>query len=84
MQTPLDTYQAGEGDCDRLLVWWLCERWMQGQPGRCSVYFLGGNMHVCGRKSWDDSGPIEDMSVALGAPVPPGWPPRVPLIRSFP
>lgn len=82
MQTPLETYRAGWGDCDRLLVWWLCEKWMQHKPARCSTFFFGGNMHVLGRRSWDESGPLEDPSVVLGAAVPAGWPPRVPLIRA--
>ncbi len=84
MRLPLYTYRDGWGDCDRLLIWWLCERWAQGKPARCSTYFLGGNMHVTGRKSWDDTGPLEDPSVRLGAKTPAGWPPQVPLIRSFP
>jgi hypothetical protein len=82
MQTPLDTFNAGWGDCDRLLIWWLCERWAQRQAARCSTIFLGGNMHVLGRKSWDESGPLEDPSMVLGAAVPPGWPPNVNLIRA--
>ena len=77
MQTPLDTYNDGWGDCDRLLIWWLCERWTQHQPARCSLIFVGGNMHVLGRKSWDERGELEDPSVYLGAAVPPGWPPKV-------
>jgi hypothetical protein len=84
MLLPIQTYKDGWGDCDRLLIWWLCERWAQGLPARCSTYFLGGNMHVVGRKSWNDTGPLEDPSTVLGASVPAGWPPKVPLIRSFP
>lgn len=84
MRLPLYTYRDGWGDCDRLLIWWLCEQWSQGRPARCSTYFVGGNMHVLGRKSWDDTGQLEDPSTVLGATTPPGWPPRVPLIRSFP
>ena len=84
MRLPLYTYRDGWGDCDRLLIWWLCEQWAQGRPARCSTYFVGGNMHVLGRKSWDDTGPLEDPSTVLGATTPPGWPPRVQLIRSFP
>jgi hypothetical protein len=84
MQAPLYTYRDGWGDCDRLLVWWLCEKWSQDRPARCSTYFMGGAMHVCGRNSWDDTGTLEDPAVVLGATVPSGWPPRVPLIRSFP
>jgi hypothetical protein len=84
MRLPLYTYRDGWGDCDRLLIWWLCEQWAQGRPARCSTYFMGGNMHVLGRRSWDDSGALEDPSTVLGARVPSGWPPRVPLIRSFP
>lgn len=80
MQTPIDTFNDGWGDCDRLLVWWLCERWANHQPARCSLIFLGGNMHVLGRKSWDERGELEDPSMILGAAVPPGWPPRVPFI----
>jgi len=84
MRLPLYTYRDGWGDCDRLLVWWLCERWAQNKPARCSTFFHLGNMHVLGRKSWDDTGPLEDPAVRCGAEVPPGWPPNVPLIRSFP
>lgn len=84
MKLPLYTYRDGWGDCDRLLIWWLCEQWAQGLPARCSTYFMGGNMHVLGRKSWDDTGPLEDPSTVLGAKTPAGWPPRVPLIRSYP
>lgn len=84
MQLPLYTYRDGWGDCDRLLVWWLCEQWAAGKPARCSTFFHMGNMHVVGRKSWDDRGQLEDPAVKLGAPVPPGWPPDVPMIRSFP
>lgn len=84
MRLPIYTYADGWGDCDRLLIWWLCEQWTLGLPARCSTYFLGGQMHVCGRRSWDDTGPIEDPAIVLGAPMPPGWPPRVPLIRRFP
>lgn len=82
MQTPLQTYLDGWGDCDRLLVWWLCENWMHKRPARCSTIFIGGNMHVLGRRSWDESGPLEDPSVMLGAPVPPGFPPKVRLYRA--
>jgi hypothetical protein len=46
------------------------------QAARCSTIFLGGNMHVFGRKSWDERGELEDPSMVLGAAVPPGWPPR--------
>ncbi len=35
MLLPIDTYRDGWGDCDRLLIWWLCERWAQGLP--CSA-----------------------------------------------
>lgn len=80
MLMPIDTYRDGWGDCDRLLIWWLCERWAAGLPARCSTLFVGGNMHVMGRKSWDEHGPVEDPSVILGAQVPPGWPPTVPQI----
>lgn len=83
MKLPLYTYQDGWGDCDRLLIWWLCERWTQGKPASCSTYFLGGAMHVVGRMGTDGTGPLEDPSTRLGAKTPPGWPPRVPLIRSF-
>ena len=83
MLLPLDTYRQGWGDCDRLLIWWLCENWAAGHPARCSTIFVGGNMHVLGRRSWDERGPLEDPSIALGAKTPPGWPPRVPLIRSL-
>lgn len=82
MQTPLQTHRAGWGDCDRLLIWWLCERWHSRQPATCSTIFLGGNMHVLGRKSWDESGQLEDPSLRLGAHEPAGWPPKVPLIRA--
>jgi hypothetical protein len=82
MQTPIDTYRAGWGDCDRLLIWWLCERWAHELPASCSTYFLGGNMHVLGRKSVDDRGELEDPSVHLGASEPAGWPPNVPLISA--
>lgn len=82
MQAPIDTYRARKGDCDRLLVWWLCEQWARGLPARCSAYFLGGNIHVVGRRSWDESGPLEDPSLVLGAREPPGWPPRLPLIHT--
>lgn len=82
MQTPFETYHDGWGDCDRLLIWWLCERWAQKLPARCSTIFVGGNMHVLGRKSWNESGPLEDPSIYLGAAVPAGWPPNVPLIRA--
>lgn len=82
MQTPLDTYRARFGDCDRLLIWWLCEQWAAGRPARCSTYFIGGNMHVLGRRSWDESGSLEDPSVILGARQPAGWPPQLPLIRA--
>lgn len=82
MQLPIDTYRAREGDCDRLLIWWLCEQWAKGRPASCSTIFIGGSMHVLGRRSWDQSGPLEDPSQILGAVVPPGWPPKVPLIRS--
>jgi hypothetical protein len=82
MQTPLETYRARVGDCDRLLVWWLCERWLHNLPACCSCIFLGGNMHVLGRKSNDESGELEDPSVRLGAVVPRGWPPNYPLIRA--
>lgn len=84
MLLPLDTYRNGWGDCDRLLIWWLCENWAHGRPASVSTWFVGGNMHVAGRRSWDDNGPIEDPSIQLGATVPEGWPPRVPLIRGFP
>jgi hypothetical protein len=84
MRLPLYTYRDGWGDCDRLLIWWLCEQWARGRAASCSTYFMGGNMHVCGRRSWDDTGPLEDPSTVLGARVPAGWPSRVPLIRSFP
>ena len=83
MRTPLDTYHDGEGDCDRLLVWWLCEQWASGLPASCTAYFLGGNIHVAGRQSWDDRGPVVDPAVICGASVPAGWPPRVPLVRGF-
>ncbi len=83
MLLPCDTYRAGWGDCDRLLIWWLCEQWAAGRPARCSTIFVGGNMHVLGRRSWDERGQLEDPSVMLGARTPPGWPPRVPLIRSL-
>jgi hypothetical protein len=82
MKLPIQVYRDGWGDCDRLLVWWLCEQWLAGLPAQCSTFFLGGRMHVLGRRSWDESGPLEDPSVVLGAPVPAGWPPKVPLIRS--
>lgn len=82
MCTPLETYTTGWGDCDRLLIWWLCERWAHGLPARCSLIFVGGNMHVLGRKSWDERGELEDPSVYLGARVPPGWPPRVQQIHA--
>ena len=84
MRLPLYTYRDGWGDCDRLLIWWLCEQWAQGKPASCSTYFQLGSMHVCGRKSWDDRGPIEDPSTVLGAPVPANWPPQVELVRRFP
>lgn len=84
MRLPLYTYRDGWGDCDRLLIWWLCEEWKNGRPASCSTYFVGGNMHVLGRKSWDDTGPLEDPAVICGAATPPNWPPNVPLIRSFP
>lgn len=77
MKLPIFTYADRKGDCDRLLIWWLCENWAQGRPARCSVIFVGGNMHVLGRRSWDESGPLEDPSVVLGARPPAGWPPRV-------
>ncbi len=69
MQLPPFTYAAREGDCDRLLIWWLCEQWAQGKPARCITKFIGPRMHVLGRRSWDDSGPEEDPSVILGAPT---------------
>lgn len=84
MRLPLYTYQDGWGDCDRLLIWWLCEQWAQGKPASCTAWFQGGNVHVAGRRSWNDTGPIVDPSIVLGAPTPPGWPPKVPLIRSYP
>ena len=67
MRLPIFTYAAREGDCDRLVIWWLCEQWARGLPASCSTYFVGGRMHVVGRRSWDDSGPIEDPSIVLGA-----------------
>lgn len=82
MRLPLYTYRDGWGDCDRLLIWWLCENWTNNRPARCSTIFLGGSMHVLGRRSWDESGPLEDPSQILGAVVPRGWPPKVSLIRS--
>jgi hypothetical protein len=69
MRLPPFVYQAREGDCDRLLIWWLCEQWAQGRPASCSTFFLGSAMHVQGRQSWDESGSLVDPAVILGAPV---------------
>lgn len=67
MKSPLATFRDGWGDCDRLMIWWLCEQWSQGRKARCSTMWLGNRMHVLGRRSWDDRGPLEDPSVILGA-----------------
>ena len=67
MKAPIATYRDGWGDCDRLMVWWLCEQWAAGRPARCSTMWLGNRMHVLGRRSWNDQGPLEDPSVILGA-----------------
>ncbi len=67
MALPPFTYADGWGDCDRLLIWWLCEQWARGLPASVSTVWLGSRMHFEGRRSWDDSGPLEDPSVILGA-----------------
>lgn len=67
MRLPIFTYRDGWGDCDRLMIWWLCEQWANGRPARCSTIWVGNRMHVLGRRSWDDQGPLEDPSVILGA-----------------
>jgi len=67
MKSPLATYRDRWGDCDRLMIWWLCEQWAAGRPARCSTMWLGNRMHVLGRRSWNDQGPQEDPSVILGA-----------------
>jgi hypothetical protein len=69
MRLPPFTYRDKVGDCDRLLIWWLCEQWAQGKPASCTAVFLGGAIHVQGRQSFDDSGPIVDPAVILGAPT---------------
>lgn len=71
MRLPPFTYADKEGDCDRLLIWWLCENWAQGKPASCTTYFLGNAMHVQGRQSWpgDEHGAIVDPAVILGAPT---------------
>lgn len=67
MKSPLATYRDRWGDCDRLMIWWLCEQWANGRPARCSTLWLGNRMHVLGRRAWNDQGPLEDPSVILGA-----------------
>jgi hypothetical protein len=67
MMLPPYTYRQGWGDCDRLMIWWLCEQWAAGRPARCSTMWVGDRMHVLGRRSWDNRGQLEDPSVILGA-----------------
>ncbi len=67
MKSPIAVYRDGWGDCDRLMVWWLCEQWANGKPARCSTMWVGNRMHVLGRRSMNDQGPLEDPSVILGA-----------------
>lgn len=66
-QTPLDTYRAGFGDCDKLVWWRLCELWFIGKPASCRAVWSGHRMHVLIRHSFDESGPLEDPSIILGA-----------------
>ncbi len=70
MKLPPFVYADGWGDCDRLMIWWLCEQWAQGKPARVNTVWLGNRMHVRGRRSWNESGPIEDPSIILGARHP--------------
>jgi hypothetical protein len=69
MRLPPYTLRDGWGDCDRILIYWLCEQWAHGRPASCTTYYRDNFLHVSGRRSWDDSGPEEDPSIILGAPT---------------
>lgn len=67
---PPETYANGHGDCDRLVVWRLCELWAAGYPASCRAVWSGSRIHVLIRHSFDESGPLEDPSILLGAVAP--------------